>query len=172
MIFETERLSLTPLAITDSPFLYRFMSDAEVMAHWDRPAIDDPDAVDAAVAAEVAEMQAGTALYWSTRLRSSGAFLGYCELVEIDRRRHQAELGVIIDREAWGLGYATEALAAVLAHCASPLGLKRLLARTHVGDGRAEHLLQKLGFKPNGYLNGHVGRDGERRDCRLFAFTI
>jgi len=172
MILETERLILTPLVATDAPFLYRFMSDTEVMAHWDRPAIEDPDAVDAVVAAEVAEMEAGKAYYWSTRRSVDGAFLGYCELVEIDRRHHQAELGFIIEREAWGQGYATEALAALLAHCASPLGLRRLLARTHVGDARAEHLLQKLGFKPGGYLNGHVGRDGERRDCRQFTFTV
>ena len=172
MILETERLTLTPLTVEDGPRVYRFMSDPEVMAHWDRPPIDDPDEVDAAVVAQVAEMARGEALYWSLRRTASGEFLGYCELVEIDRRHHQAEAGLTLDNAAWGQGLATEALTAVLAHCASPIGLRRIAARAHVGDARSEHLLQKLGFKADGYLKGQVDRDGERRDYRLYLLTI
>ena len=172
MILETERLSLTPLTVEDSPFVYPFMSDPEVMAHWDRAAIEDPDEVDAAVAAQVAEMAERKALYWAIRLTGAGQFLGYCELVDLDWRHHRGELGFIVAREGWGQGYATEAVTALLAHCASTLGVKRLIARTHVGDSRSEKLLLKLGFGEEGYLKGHVDRDGERRDCRLFGLLF
>jgi [ribosomal protein S5]-alanine N-acetyltransferase len=172
MILETERLRLTPLTVEDAPLVYPFMSDPEVMAHWDRDAIEDPDEVEAAVAAQVAEMEERKALYWALRLAETDQFLGYCELVELDWRHHRGELGFIVAREAWGRGYATEAAAALLAHFASSLGLKRLIARTHVGDGRSERVLTKLGFEQEGYLKGHVDRDGERRDCRLFGLLF
>lgn len=172
MIFETERLSLTPLTIEDAPFVYPFMSDPEVMAHWDRAAIEDPDEVTATVEAQVAEMKKRKALYWAIRLVETGKFLGYCELVDLDWRHHRGELSFIVAREGWGQGYATEAAAALLAHCASVLGLKRLTARTHVGDSRAEKVLEKLGFQQEGYLKGHVDRDGERRDCRLYGLLF
>jgi RimJ/RimL family protein N-acetyltransferase len=33
-------------------------------------------------------------------------------------------------------------------------------------------LLEKLGFEAEGYLRGHVERDGERRDCRLWGLLL
>ena len=172
MILETERLTLTPLVVDDAPLVYPFMSDPEVMAHWDRAAIEDPDEVNAAVTAQVAEMAERKALYWAIRLTSGGQFLGYCELVDLDWRHHRGELGFIVAREGWGKGYATEAVTSLLGHCASSLGLKRLIARTHVGDNRSEKVLLKLGFEQEGYLKGHVDREGERRDCRLFGLLF
>jgi len=47
-----------------------------------------------------------------------------------------------------------------------------MIARTHAGDSRAEKVLRKLGFEQEGYLKGHVDRDGERRDCRLFGLLF
>jgi RimJ/RimL family protein N-acetyltransferase len=172
MILETERLSLAPLTLEDAPLVYPFMSDPEVMAHWDRAAIEDPDEVAATVAAQVAEMDERRAMYWGMRQTKTGWFVGYCELVDLDWRHYRGELGFIITRDAWGRGYATEAAAALLAYCASSLGLKRMIARTHVGDGRAEKVLLKLGFEQEGYLKGHVDRDGERRDCRLYGLLF
>jgi ribosomal-protein-alanine N-acetyltransferase len=51
-------------------------------------------------------------------------------------------------------------------------GLRRLLARTHLGNRRSEALLEKLGFQEEGLLRGYVLRDGERRDCRLFGLLL
>lgn len=171
MILETERLTLTPLKASDAPLVYPFLSDPEVMAHWDQAPIEDPDEVEACVIAQVAEMEAGKAYYWAVRQSLSGDFLGYCELVDIDQRHHRAELRFIIAREGWGQGHGLEAVRALLAHAASQ-GLKRLIARTHVGDSRAERLLERLGFAEEGYLKGHVQREGERRDCRLFGLLL
>lgn len=171
MILETERLTLAPLVETDAPHVYPFLSDPEVMAHWDQAPIEDPDEVAACVAAQVAEMDQGKAHYWAVRLSETGDFLGSCELVDIDPRHHRAELRIMIAREAWGHGYGLEAVRALLAHAAS-IGLKRLIARTHVGDLRAERLLERLDFEAEGYLKGHVHRDGERRDCRLFGLLF
>ena len=172
MILETERLSLTPLTLEDAPNVYPFMSDPEAMAQWDRVAIEDPDEVAAAVASQVAEMDERRAMYWVVRLTETGRFLGYCELLDLDWRHLQGELDFIIAPEGWSLGYAAEAAAALLAHCASPLGLRRVIARAHVGDGRAEKVLQELGFKQEGYLKGQVDREGERRDFRLYGLLF
>ena len=60
---------------------------------------------------------------------------------------------------------------AVLAYAASN-GLRRLVARTHLGNRRSDSLLEKLGFQEEGLLRGHVLRDGDRRDCRLFGLLL
>lgn len=171
MILETERLTLKSLAAEDASLIYPFLSDPELMAHWDRAPLEDPDEVAACVAGQVEEMQAGTALYWTIRLTQTGAFVGACDFIEIDERRHRAELRFVVARDSWGRGYAQEAVTALLAHIAAA-GVKHVVARTQVGDARAEKLLERLGFKGAAYLKGQVDRDGERRDGRLFGLEL
>lgn len=170
-ILETERLRLTPLGEDDADSVFRLMRDVEVMAFWDVGEIDDPDVVTNIVRGQVAEIAQGRAVYWTMRTLADAAFVGVCDLSEIDPRHHRAEVGFMLGREAWGQGYALEAMRAVLAFAASS-GLRRLLARTHLGNRRSDALLEKLGFEEEGLLRGHVLRDGERRDCRLFGLLL
>ncbi len=171
MILETERLTLAPLAVDDAPLVYPFLSDAEVMSNLDQEPIEDPDEVASRVAAQVDEMAAGDAAYWTIRHTGSGAFLGYCEFIDIDKRHDRAEIRFVIHHKGWGQGFGSEAVSALLAYGAAS-GLKSLVASTHVGDNRAEKLLRKLGFKAEGYLKGAVHRDGERRDRRLYGLQL
>jgi ribosomal-protein-alanine N-acetyltransferase len=147
------------------------MRDAEVMAYWDVGEVDDPDVIANIVAAQVGDMVKGKALFWSLRALVDDRFIGVCDLSEIDRRHKRAEVGFMLGRDAWGRGYGSEAMQAVLAFAASS-GLRRLLARTHLGNRRSDSLLEKLGFEEEGLLRGYVLREGERRDCRLFGLLL
>jgi ribosomal-protein-alanine N-acetyltransferase len=170
-ILETERLRLRPLVPDDAAALFPIMSDPEVMAHWDVPEIDDPDLVAEIVASQVAGMARGRSIYWAMLTLEDCEFKGACDLSDIDQWHHRAEVGFILGRGAWGHGYALEAMRAVIAFAAAS-GIRRLTARTHLGNRRSEALLQRLGFKPEGLLRGHVLRDGDRRDCRLFGLLL
>jgi ribosomal-protein-alanine N-acetyltransferase len=170
-ILETERLRLEPLVASDAEHLFPIMGDPEVMAYWDVAEIDDPEIVAGLVAAQVEDMASGKAIYWALRTLAGGEFLGSCDLSEIDRRHRRAEVGFILSREAWGQGYALEAMRTVIAFAAGN-GLRKLTARTHLGNRRSESLLQKLGFSEEGLLRGHILKDGERRDCRLFGLLL
>jgi ribosomal-protein-alanine N-acetyltransferase len=170
-ILETPRMRLTPLVAEDAGLIFPLMADAEVMAFWDVGEIDDPDVIERLVQGQVEEMADGRALYWTLRSLADGQFLGTCDLSEIDRRHKRAEVGFMLSRDAWGQGYASEAMQSVLSFAATQ-GHRRLLARTHLGNRRSEALLSKLGFAEEGMLRGHVLRDGERRDCHLFGLLL
>jgi len=170
-ILETERLRLRPLTTEDAVSLFPIMSDPEVMAHWDVAAIDEPDLVREIVESQVAAMAEGRAIYWAIGTLHDDAFAGCCDLSDIDLWHRRAEVGFLLGRGAWGHGYALEAMQAVLAYAAGS-GLRRLSARTHLGNRRSEAVLERLGFKAEGLLRGHVLRDGERRDCRLFGLLL
>ncbi|MBU1377993.1 MAG: GNAT family N-acetyltransferase [Alphaproteobacteria bacterium] len=170
-ILETERLRLEPLVAADATHLYPIMGDPEVMAYWDVPEIDDPDVVAEVVQGQVEGMADGRAVYWAMRTLGDQAFVGSCDLSEIDRRHRRAEVGFMLGREAWGQGYALEAVRTVIAFAAGG-GLRKLTARTHLGNRRSEVLLAKLGFTEEGLLRGHVFKDGERRDCRVFGLLL
>lgn len=170
-ILETERLRLEPLTPADAAHLFPIMGDPEVMAYWDVPEIDDPDVVAGIVGGQVATMADGKAIYWSMRTLDGGEFMGSCDLSDIDRWHRRAEVGFILDREAWGRGYALEAIGTVIAFAAGA-GLRKLTARTHLGNRRSETLLEKLGFAEEGLLRGHILKDGDRRDCRVFGLLL
>jgi len=168
---ETERLRLDPLAPADVAQLIPLMDDREVMAYWDAPAVEDPDRIAAIVENQVAAMAAGIASHWTVRSLADDVFLGCCSLPEIDRGHKRGEVGFVLGRGAWGAGHALEAMRLVVAYAASS-GLRKLAARTHLGHRRSDALLEELGFKQQGLLRGHVLRDGERRDCRLFGLML
>ena len=170
-ILETERLRLEPVAEADADAMFALMGDPEVMAYWDSPEIADPDVVAEIVQGQVDDMSKGKAIYWGIRGLTGDGFIGACDLSEIDHRHKRAEVGFMLGREAWGQGYALEAMRAVIAFAAAG-GLRRLLARTHLGNRRSDSLLEKLGFEEEGLLRGYVLRDGEHRDCRLFGILL
>ena len=171
MILETERLILTPFSEADGPLLYPLMSDDEVMAHLETDGIEDPDEVDATVAAQARAMAAGEAWYWTIRPVGSETLLGWVQLSEFDKRHHQAELVLMLLRHARGAGYALETMTAVVGYAATR-GLRRLTARTQVGENRSEVLLKALGFEQLGYVRGRIDRDSERRDWRLWMVDL
>jgi ribosomal-protein-alanine N-acetyltransferase len=170
-ILESSRLRLSPLTGGDASALFPIMNDPEVMAHWDVGEIDDPALIDQIVEGQVADMDAGRAIHWTIRRLADDAFLGCCDLEAIDRWHRRAEIGFILAREAWGQGYALEAMRSVLGYAAVS-GVRKLGARTHLGNRRSEVLLQKLGFTEEGLLRGHILKDGERRDCRVFGLLL
>jgi ribosomal-protein-alanine N-acetyltransferase len=171
VILETERLVLRPVEPADWRTLYPIMSDPVVMAHWDSSEIQDPDAVAQMIAAQVEDMAAGAACYWAVERAGDRAFLGACDLSDIDWRQRRGEVGFVLANGAWGHGYGYEAMRAVVDHAAG-LGLKRLWARSHAGNDRSERLLKRLGFEEEGYLRGHIQRAGERRDCKIFGLLL
>jgi ribosomal-protein-alanine N-acetyltransferase len=170
-ILETRRLRLTPLAVADAADLYPLIEDPQVMAYWDVRGTDDPEVLAELVRAQMTEMTAGRSICWAIRRLADEALVGCCDLSQIERRHKRADIGFMLGRDAWGEGYAREAMQAVLAYAATS-GLRRLAARTHLGERRAESVLEDLGFREEGLLRGHVLRDGERRDCRLFGLLL
>lgn len=170
-ILETERLRLSPLVESDAEHIFPLMDDPEVMAFWDVPEIDDPDVVGGIVKAQVEEMKTGQAVYWSIRTLKDETFVGTCDLSDINRWHRRAEVGFMLNRDTWGQGYALEAMRAVVTFAASS-GLHKLTARTHLGNRRSEAILEKLGFKEEGLLRGHVLREGDRRDCHVYGLLL
>ena len=171
MILETERWVLRPIETGDWRALFPLMSDPVVMAHWDSTEVDDPDVIQQMVVAQRQDMDAGAGFYWAIERAGDTAFLGACDLTDIDWRHRRGEVGFLLARGAWGQGYGIEAMRAVVDHAAA-LGLKRLWARAHAGNERSERLLGALGFEEEGYLRGHIQRAGERRDCKIFGLLL
>jgi RimJ/RimL family protein N-acetyltransferase len=61
-----------------------------------------------------------------------------------------AEIGYWIGKPWWGLGFATEAASALVRHCFTTAGFKRLTCCHFVDNAASRRVIQKLGFRANG----------------------
>jgi RimJ/RimL family protein N-acetyltransferase len=88
-----------------------------------------------------------------------GEHIGNCMYYDIDERRKQAELGILIgDRKYWDKGYGTDAVITMVNYIFESTPLQRIHLSTLDWNIRAQKSFSKCGFTPRGYLN----RDGNR----------
>jgi RimJ/RimL family protein N-acetyltransferase len=87
----------------------------------------------------------------------------------------RATTGYVLARDAWGRGYATEALRAVV-EAAQGLGVRRLQAYCHPEHRASWHVLEKCGFVREGTLRLYAELPnlvpGEPCDLLLYARTF
>lgn len=171
MNLQTPRLFLRPIQRHDAADVFVGRGDEAAMRYWDWPAQKSVDEVRGIIANHVAEIESGRVSWWVVSLTPRGAAIGECDISDIDLHHKRGEVGFLFRREAWGKGYAGEAMARVVRHGFEDLGLERLSARFHAGNEASRRLLERLGFAYEGTLRGHVVRDGARRDCVLYGLA-
>ncbi len=86
-----------------------------------------------------------------------------------------AATGYVLARDAWGHGYATEAVAAVVV-VARQLGVRRLYALCQPNHHASIHVLEKCGFVLEDLLPGFADfpnlGSGQREDCLRYAQVL
>ncbi|MBI4299952.1 MAG: GNAT family N-acetyltransferase [Chloroflexi bacterium] len=86
-----------------------------------------------------------------------GKHIGNCMYYEIDQRRKQAELGIMIgDKRYWSHGYGADAVESLLCHIFETTDLRRIYLYTLDWNIRAQKCFRKCGFKER----QRVARDG------------
>jgi RimJ/RimL family protein N-acetyltransferase len=166
----TERLILSPLDLTDC---------APIQAAAGRRAVSDTmisiphpfSARDAEryVRIRLGQMRRGRGVALCLRTRAEGVFCGLVELRAIDREHALAELSFWLSADAWGLGYMSEAIGAVLRLAFQGLGLNRIYAYHMVRNPASERVLARHGFRVEGVLQQRVRKWGVFEDVVLQA---
>jgi len=77
-----------------------------------------------------------------------GKHIGNCMYYDIDVRRGEAELGIMIgDRAYWGKGYGTDSVELLLDHMFIAINLRRIYLHTLEFNQRARRSFTKSGFR-------------------------
>jgi [ribosomal protein S5]-alanine N-acetyltransferase len=141
---QTARLLLARPRATDVEAIFRrYAADPDVTRYvgWPRhKTVDDTRGFLAFSDAQWDQWPAGPYLAWS---RSDGALLGSTGLMFETPDR--AMTGYVFAADAWGRGYATEALAAMV-DVSRGVGVRRLFALVHVDHRPSARVLEKCGF--------------------------
>jgi RimJ/RimL family protein N-acetyltransferase len=156
---------LRPQIQADAAALFNILNDAEAMRFWSRPPLTRLAVVEELVREQQEAMAAGLCRYW-TAWEGDDA-IGSLDVSLIENGA--AELGFLLRRDRWGLGLASEAVAAIVACGFGPMGLKRLAAAVQTGNRAAARVLEKTGFT---LLRTHAAvpmPGGGRRDCAFYV---
>jgi len=142
--WESSRLLFTPPLLADARDIFaRFASDDEVTRYLSWPLHRTVADSDAFVQFSLDEWSRRPAGPYLIRDRSDGRLIGSTGLAVDDKAR--AMTGYVLARDAWGRGYATEALTAML-QIAAVMGLEELSALCHAEHKASIRVLEKCGF--------------------------
>ncbi len=151
---ETNRTILTVPTAADADAIFgRYASDPDVTRYlaWPRhQSVADTHDFLTFSAAEWERWPAGPYLI---RERAGGRLLGSTGLAF--ERPGTASTGYVLAKDAWGRGYATEALHAMV-DLARRLEVARLYAICHHAHRASAHVLEKCGFTQDPHWSGQV----------------
>jgi ribosomal-protein-alanine N-acetyltransferase len=143
-----------PLTGDAKAIFARYASDPDVTRLLGWPRHESVDATRAFLELSDAEWDRWPAGPYLVELRESGELIGSAGFgFETSRR---AATGYVFAKDAWGKGYATEALEAVVA-IAPRIGVVRLYALCHEENLASCRVLEKCGFACEGLLRRHTG---------------
>lgn len=156
VVLETQRLILRPRTIDDAEALHASFADMELMRFWSGPPHETVEQTRADFARSVGDPNWRA---WAVTLKGDDTAIGFLAAGE-KRQRNVTEIGYMLAREHWGSGIAREAVSALIGHVFAE-GQRKVFADTDPDNAASRALLERLGFKLEGYLRAewetHIG---------------
>jgi RimJ/RimL family protein N-acetyltransferase len=102
-------------------------------------------------------------------LTAEDRVIGACDLTLENGRTTEGDLGFVFSRDAWALGYATEAARALVHAGFEQLGLTRIFATCDVANHASARVLEKAGLQREATLEQHKYARGKWWTSFLYA---
>jgi RimJ/RimL family protein N-acetyltransferase len=141
----TKRLSLCPVTLSDLANLVAIESDAEVMRYLnDGQPVPEEGLTDA----DFLTPRGQEPEVLTARDRTDGNFVGWFGLFDegLEGGVRTAEVGYRLAREAWGKGYATEGVRALIGVAFTDLGFDKVRAETMAANHASRRVMEKAGM--------------------------
>jgi [ribosomal protein S5]-alanine N-acetyltransferase len=165
----TARLRLRPVTTSDADALFAMHSSAHVLRYWDAPPWSERERAERFIENCRKSAQEGTGVRPVIERASDGVFVGWCGVTGWNQVYRSASLGYCLDDAAWGHGYATEAVGALLQWAFDTLDLNRVQAEADTRNAASGRVLEKLGFQREGTLREDCIVNGEVSDSWVFG---
>ena len=159
-VLTTPHLTLQGVSLADLDALWQLLTDPQVRRYL----CDDRVMTRAQVAEMLTHSMAQAAAgmgFWMLRDQDGrdrgciGLHPVSCEIVShAPGLAGEIEPTIALAPDCWGRGYATEALAAIVAHAFETLGLERLVAVVDEPNHASQRLMGRFGFAQTGSTTG------------------
>ena len=168
--FDGKRVSIRPLRFSDAPCLYENVKDKEIVT-W-TVSIPHPYPKDGAlkfVRKVRYNIKKKKAYAFGIVLKETGTVIGVVELMALDWRDKNAEIGYWLGRKYWAGDLMTEAVRLILKFGFGNLELHRIYAKLFEENTGSARVLEKCGFKLEGRMREERYRYGKWHDALRYG---
>ncbi|MEG6507986.1 GNAT family N-acetyltransferase [Methyloligella sp. 2.7D] len=165
MIIQTKRLSLRPLRMEDAPRLRMLAGDYRVARMTGTIPYPYSEEQAGRWIGDVLAGEEGVVF----AIEEQGRLIGCAGYRPHDV--HHGEIGYWIGKPFWGLGYATEAVGALIAHGFEQDGFDYFLGGHYDDNPASGRVLEKLGFVRNGEEVRYCEARGLEQRTLLYRLT-
>jgi RimJ/RimL family protein N-acetyltransferase len=162
---KTARLTLRALDLSDAAALLPLFRDEDSLRYWAHGPVADLAELEAKLRWNIGPPE--TVVTYAMAERADGPALGWVNLYAIQHR--MAGAGYILAPEKRGLGYAREALRALLQLGFGALDLHRIYLDIDPENSASIRLAQDLRFRWEGHFRQSFFRDGQYFDSVFYA---
>jgi ribosomal-protein-alanine N-acetyltransferase len=165
----TARLQLRPISLNDIYNFYQLRSNPKVIEFMDTDPIKSLQDAEQKIRDSLDLYNNKMGITWTINGKAHGNFMGYCTFWRLDRKNARSELGYAMLPEFWGNGYMEEALRAVVEFAYEEWQLHSIEANVNPKNERSIVLLNKLGFRQEGYFQENFRYNGEFLDSAIYS---
>jgi RimJ/RimL family protein N-acetyltransferase len=167
----TERLRLRPFSRGDVDAVFSYRSLPEVAQYLSDPPMSHDEVAEAVRirAGQIAFSGEGDKILLAVERQEDGRLVGEVSLIWRSLADQQAEIGYILHPAAQGLGYATEAAAALVSFGFGTVDLHRIYARCDARNVASARVMQRLGMQQEAHLREHSFNKGRWEEELLWA---
>lgn len=166
------RVRLRAVADADFPVLYRWYNDAEVVAPYDRFAIDTFASFEAAVRAAPDDVRSQAPRFVVEPVDAPGHVVGMVGHYLAHPVLEITDIWYVLgDVAARGKGYGSEAVGLMVSHLFATTEYGRIGATCDVENLPSSRLVERLGFRREGTLRSALFHHGRWHDVAVYGVT-
>jgi len=110
---------------------------------------------------------------WNYTILFNDIVVGAIGVLINSHRKYIGEVGYFLDEKYWGQGIVSQALKLLESICFNELNLTRIEIMMNPENIGSEKVAIKNGYEKEGFLKKVVrGKDGEMKDCHLYAKVL
>lgn len=156
----TERLILREIVMDDADDFFAIRSNKEVMSAIDRNPVKNHEEIKTFIELLKTNLMTNKGIAWALCLKSNNQMIGHFGFHQIDELNYRPEIGYALLPKFQGLGYAHEALMAMLDTAFMKFNFHSIEANINPANNSSINSVEKCGFlkeahfKENYYCNG------------------
>lgn len=172
-VLETPRLRLRLLRPSDAEDIFKVLSNPVAVKYYGQQPHKDiahtqKQYIDLMIGRHRVRDSASFVI--TLKERDDDKYIGHVNALSFDRMFKFSEISYILNPEYWGKGYGTEAVGKVVAFLVEEMKIHKVRAGFFAKNVASKRVLEKVGFKQEGYLRDNVLIDGEFEDEYVMAF--
>lgn len=167
---QTSRLTLKKITESDANDVYEYSSDPEVSKYLLWYPHKNIEYTKEYLYRLKNDYRIGRYYDWGVYIRGGncdGKMIGTCGFTSFDLYNNSAEVGYVLNRNFWGRGLSSEALAAVIEFGFDKLLLHRIEARFIIDNANSKKVMEKCGMKYEGILRSSMMVKGDYKDIGI-----